>query len=213
MARGKIQIRRIENTTNRQVTYSKRRNGLLKKANELSVLCDARVSLIMISSTGKIQEYTSSSFTTKQLIDQYQRTLGIDIWSTHYERMQKRLKQLKEENSGLRRQIKQRMGECLNDLSYNELFSLEQEMEDAIKVVRERKYKVMSNQIDTTNKKLKQNKQMINRALQIDDVYDEAAHYGIVEHEASRLFGLSLQANQADLHCGIASVITHLPFV
>jgi hypothetical protein len=61
MARGKIQIKRIENTTNRQVTYSKRRNGLFKKANELTVLCDAKVSIIMFSSTGKLHEYISPS--------------------------------------------------------------------------------------------------------------------------------------------------------
>ncbi|KAK2971509.1 hypothetical protein RJ640_020915 [Escallonia rubra] len=59
MARGKIQIKKIENSTNRQVTYSKRRSGLFKKASELSVLCDAQVSIIMISSTRKLQEYIS----------------------------------------------------------------------------------------------------------------------------------------------------------
>ncbi|QHO20403.1 Putative ABC1 protein [Arachis hypogaea] len=36
MGRGKIAIRRIDNSTSRQVTFSKRRNGLLKKAKELS---------------------------------------------------------------------------------------------------------------------------------------------------------------------------------
>ncbi|KAK8485001.1 hypothetical protein V6N11_019464 [Hibiscus sabdariffa] len=47
--RGKIEIKRIENTTNRQVTFCKRRNGLLKMAYELSVLCDAEVALIVFS--------------------------------------------------------------------------------------------------------------------------------------------------------------------
>jgi hypothetical protein len=42
MGRGKIEIKRIENTTNLQVTFSKRRNGLLKKAREISVLCELR---------------------------------------------------------------------------------------------------------------------------------------------------------------------------
>uniref|UniRef100_A0A803LHI1 Uncharacterized protein n=1 Tax=Chenopodium quinoa TaxID=63459 RepID=A0A803LHI1_CHEQI len=42
MGRGKIEIKRIENTTNRQVTYSKRRNGIIKKASEITVLCDAK---------------------------------------------------------------------------------------------------------------------------------------------------------------------------
>ncbi|EPS70821.1 hypothetical protein M569_03942, partial [Genlisea aurea] len=85
MARGKIQIKRIENQTNRQVTYSKRRNGLFKKAHELTVLCDAKVSIIMISNTQKLHEYISPSITTKQVLDQYQRTLGVDIWTTHYQ--------------------------------------------------------------------------------------------------------------------------------
>ncbi|URD73437.1 MADS-box transcription factor [Musa troglodytarum] len=43
MGRGKIEIKRIENPTNRQVTFSKRRGGLLKKANELAILCDAQL--------------------------------------------------------------------------------------------------------------------------------------------------------------------------
>ncbi|KAG6514314.1 hypothetical protein ZIOFF_024664 [Zingiber officinale] len=41
MVRGKTQMRRIENLASRQVTFSKHRRGLLKKAFELSVLCDA----------------------------------------------------------------------------------------------------------------------------------------------------------------------------
>lgn len=60
MAREKIQIRKIDNATARQVTFSKRRRGLFKKAEELSVLCDADVALIIFSSTGKLFEYSSS---------------------------------------------------------------------------------------------------------------------------------------------------------
>jgi MADS-box transcription factor len=41
MGRGKIVIRRIDNSTSRQVTFSKRRNGIFKKAKELAILCDA----------------------------------------------------------------------------------------------------------------------------------------------------------------------------
>ncbi|CAI0464899.1 unnamed protein product, partial [Linum tenue] len=44
----------IENTTNRQVTFSKRRNGLIKKAYELSVLCDVDVALILFSPSGRL---------------------------------------------------------------------------------------------------------------------------------------------------------------
>lgn len=55
-------MRRIENATSRQVTFSKRRNGLFKKAFELSVLCDAEVALIIFSPRGKLYEFASSRY-------------------------------------------------------------------------------------------------------------------------------------------------------
>ncbi|KAK8607745.1 hypothetical protein V6N13_046353 [Hibiscus sabdariffa] len=64
MVRGKTEMKRIENAASRQVTFSKRRNGLLKKAFELSVLCDAEVALIIFSARGKLYEFSSSSFIT-----------------------------------------------------------------------------------------------------------------------------------------------------
>ncbi|XLR01263.1 hypothetical protein S83_067461, partial [Arachis hypogaea] len=69
IGRGKIEIKRIENTTNRQVTFCKRRNGLLKKAYELSVLCDAEVALIVFSSRGRLYEYANNSSWFVRYID------------------------------------------------------------------------------------------------------------------------------------------------
>ncbi|WOG82775.1 hypothetical protein DCAR_0101943 [Daucus carota subsp. sativus] len=60
MGRGKIEIAKIENVNSRQVTFSKRRAGLMKKAYELSVLCDAEIAVIVFSSTGKLFEFASS---------------------------------------------------------------------------------------------------------------------------------------------------------
>ncbi|CAN1267417.1 MADS-box transcription factor 18 [Linum perenne] len=57
MGRGKVVIKRIENKVNRQITFSKRKNGLLKKASELSILCDADVALIVFSCAGKLSEF------------------------------------------------------------------------------------------------------------------------------------------------------------
>ncbi|THU56614.1 hypothetical protein C4D60_Mb11t19110 [Musa balbisiana] len=61
MVKGKRVIQRIENAASRQATFSKRRNGLVKKALELSVLCDAEVALIIFSSQGKLHDFSSSS--------------------------------------------------------------------------------------------------------------------------------------------------------
>ncbi|KAL5778125.1 hypothetical protein ACOSP7_011051 [Xanthoceras sorbifolium] len=214
MARGKIQIKRIENSTNRQVTYSKRRNGLFKKADELTVLCDAKVSLIMISSTNKVHEYTSSSTSTKEVFDQYQRNLGIDLWSSHYEKMQETLKTLKEVNKNLRRDIRQRIGESLNGLNYKQICALQQEVEESLKAVRERKYKVMSSQIETHRKKVKLledvNGKLENRFADQRD--QEDPHYGLVDdgggeygsviqfqHEGHDIFAIRLQPSQSNV--------------
>jgi MADS-box transcription factor len=56
-----VELKRIENKINRQVTFAKRRNGLLKKAYELSVLCEAEVALIIFSNRGKLFEFCSTS--------------------------------------------------------------------------------------------------------------------------------------------------------
>ncbi|KAJ0732310.1 putative transcription factor MADS-type1 family [Helianthus annuus] len=61
MGRGRVQLKRIENKISRQVTFSKRRTGFLKKAHEISVLCDAEVALIVFSSKGKLFEYSTHS--------------------------------------------------------------------------------------------------------------------------------------------------------
>ncbi|XP_057485413.1 agamous-like MADS-box protein AP1 isoform X2 [Actinidia eriantha] len=72
MGRGRVQLKRIENKINRQVTFSKRRSGLLKKANEISVLCDAEVALIVFSHRGKLFEYSTDACMEK-ILERYER--------------------------------------------------------------------------------------------------------------------------------------------
>lgn len=56
--RVKRQVVRIENDAKRQLTFSRRRNGLIKKAYELSVLCDIDVALIMFSPSGRLSLFS-----------------------------------------------------------------------------------------------------------------------------------------------------------
>lgn len=230
MARGKIQIKKIENQTNRQVTYSKRRNGLFKKANELTVLCDAKVSIVMISSTGKLHEFISPSITTKQLFDLYQKTVGVDLWNSHYEKMQEQLRKLKDVNRNLRKEIRQRMGESLNDLNYEQLEELMENVDNSLKLIRERKYKVIGNQIETYKKKVR-NVEEIHRNLLLEfDARQEDPYGGLVEQEGdynsvlgfpnggARVLALRLQPNNHHhhhhhLHSGGGSDITTFALV
>nr|TKW23399.1 hypothetical protein SEVIR_4G289404v2 [Setaria viridis] len=152
MGRGKIEIKRIENATNRQVTYSKRRTGIMKKARELTVLCDAEVAIIMFSSTGKYHEFCSPGTDIKTIFDRYQQAIGTSLWIEQYERT---LSHLKDINRNLRTEIRQRMGEDLDSLEFDELRGLEQNVDTALKEVRHRKYHVITTQTETYKKKVK----------------------------------------------------------
>ncbi|KAL1133901.1 hypothetical protein V6Z11_A12G070400 [Gossypium hirsutum] len=179
MGRGKIEIKRIENATNRQVTYSKRRNGIFKKAQELTVLCDAKVSLIMFSSTGKFHEFISPNISTKAFFDLYQKTTGTDLWISHYEKMQENYRRLKEINKKLRREIRQRMGGDLDDLNIKELQALEAKMDSSLVAIRDRKYHVIKTQTDTHKKKVRNLEER--HANLVFDLLDQ--QNGIVESE------------------------------
>ncbi|KAH1208001.1 MADS-box protein JOINTLESS [Glycine max] len=79
MTRKKIPIKKIDNINARQVTFSKRRKGLFKKAQELSTLCDAEIALIVFSATGKLFEYASSSMQqTLERRNQHSGIQGLD---------------------------------------------------------------------------------------------------------------------------------------
>nr|TKW25182.1 hypothetical protein SEVIR_3G099200v2 [Setaria viridis] len=71
MVRGKVQMRRIENPVHRRVTFRKRREGLLKKARELSVLCGADVGVIIFSSTGRVHDLATNG-NMQSLVERYQ---------------------------------------------------------------------------------------------------------------------------------------------
>lgn len=60
MGRNKIKIEKIANERNRQATFFKRKNGLFKKAMELSILCDCDVALLVFSPQDKLFRYAST---------------------------------------------------------------------------------------------------------------------------------------------------------
>nr|ABG90940.1 AP3 [Joinvillea ascendens] len=181
MGRGRIEIKRIENATNRQVTYSKRRTGIMKKAKELTVLCDAQVAIIMFSSTGKYHEFCSPSTEIKTIFDRYQQAIGTSLWIEQYENMQLTLSYLKDINRNLRTEIRQRMGEDLDALDIDELRGLEQKVDTALKEVRHRKYHIISTQTDTYKKKVKHSFEAYRNLQQELGMRDEPA-FGFVDN-------------------------------
>nr|ABG90939.1 AP3 [Streptochaeta angustifolia] len=204
MGRGKIEIKRIENATNRQVTYSKRRTGIMKKAKELTVLCDAQVAIIMFSSTGKYHEFCSPSTDIKTIFDRYQQAIGTSLWIEQYETMQRTRSHLKEINRNLRTEIRQRMGEDLDGLDFHELRGLEQNVDAALKEVRHKKYHVITTQTDTFKKKVKHSSEAY-RHLQQELGMREDPAFGFVDNapgtwEAAVALGGPAGGGAADMY-------------
>ncbi|KAK3403838.1 MADS-box protein SOC1-like isoform X1 [Eucalyptus grandis] len=151
MVRGKIQLRRIENTTSRQVTFSKRRNGLLKKAYELSVLCDAEVAVIIFSQKGRLYEFSSNSEIQKT-IDRYRRsTYDMDTYKTNLDQC---ILHLKQETTDMERKIellevslRKLSGECLGSCSIDEIQMIGDQLERSLSSIRARKAQLFDDQI------------------------------------------------------------------
>ncbi|OAY37447.1 protein TRANSPARENT TESTA 16 [Manihot esculenta] len=154
MGRGKIPIKRIENQTTRQVTFSKRRAGLLKKTHELSVLCDAQIGLIVFSSTGKMCQYCSEPLRMEQIIERYQKLTGTCIpENDSREQLFSELAVLRKETRRIQLNMRRYTGEDMSSIPFEELGELEQELERSVAKVRDRKNELMQQQLDNLRRK------------------------------------------------------------
>ncbi|KAL5673150.1 hypothetical protein ACJX0J_017456, partial [Zea mays] len=157
MGRGKIEIKRIENTTSRQVTFCKRRNGLLKKAYELSILCDAEIALIVFSTRGRLYEYSSNS--VRSTIERYKKasasTSGTapvtDVNSLQY--FQQEAAKLRQQIQTLQNSNRHLMGESTGNMTAKELKGLESRLERGIGRIRSKKHELLLAEIEYMQKR------------------------------------------------------------
>lgn len=153
MAREKIKIRKIDNITARQVTFSKRRRGIFKKAEELSVLCDADIALIIFSATGKLFDFSNCRM--KDILSRYTR-------QTKEEKQEEPFLELQLENSNLAKlskevadksqELRKLKGEDLQGVDLEELLKLERLIEDSLSRVIDTKGKRIKHEIETLQK-------------------------------------------------------------
>ncbi|XP_062012866.1 agamous-like MADS-box protein MADS1 isoform X4 [Rosa rugosa] len=173
LGRGKIEIKRIENTTNRQVTFCKRRNGLLKKAYELSVLCDAEVALIVFSNRGRLYEYSNNS--VRETIERYKKACAdssnngsVSEATTQY--YQQEAAKLRAQITTLQNSNRGYMAEGLSNMSIKELKGVETKLEKAISRIRSKKNELLFAEIEYMQKReldLHNNNQLLRAKGQI----------------------------------------------
>lgn len=156
MGRGRIEIKRIENTTNRQVTFCKRRNGLLKKAYELSVLCDAEVALIVFSSRGRLYEYSNNS--VKATIGRYKKAnsdtsnsdTAAEVNAQYYQQESSKLRQ---QISSLQNSNRSLVRDSVSTMTLRDLKQLEGRLEKGIAKIRARKNELMYAEVEYMQKR------------------------------------------------------------
>ncbi|KAH0865822.1 hypothetical protein HID58_083033 [Brassica napus] len=148
MGRGKIVIQRIDDSTSRQVTFSKRR----KKAKELAILCDAEVGLIIFSNTDKLYDFASSSM--KSTIERFNKT------KMEQQQLLNPASEVKREATTLRQELhslqethRQLMGHQLNGLSVKELHNIESQLEMSLRGIRMKKEQILTNEIKELTRK------------------------------------------------------------
>jgi len=154
--RERIAIRRIDNLAARQVTFSKRRRGLFKKAEELSILCDAEVGLVVFSATGKLFHFASSSM--NQVIDRYdshsktlQKSEAPSQLQSHVD--DSTCARLREELAEASLKLRQMRGEELQRLSVQQLQKLEKTLESGLGSVLKTKSQKILDEINSLERK------------------------------------------------------------
>ncbi|XP_068491683.1 MADS-box transcription factor 6-like isoform X5 [Phaseolus vulgaris] len=164
MGRGKVVLERIHNKINRQVTFSKRRNGLLKKAFELSVLCDAEIALIIFSSRGKLFQYSTTDI--NRIIERYRQCCfsmsqaGDDAEP----QSEQELLVLRIKHESLQRTQRNLLGEELEPLSMKELHNLEKQLDRTLAQARKHLSQKLVSRIDELH-----GKQEIGKCTQISE--------------------------------------------
>ncbi|XP_031375615.1 floral homeotic protein AGAMOUS-like isoform X2 [Punica granatum] len=165
IGRGKIEIKRIENTTNRQVTFCKRRNGLLKKAYELSVLCDAEIALIVFSSRGRLYEYANHRsrstrvglISVKATIERYKKACSdsstgsvAEINAQYY---QQEASKLRAQIGNLLNANRQMLGENVSAMCMKDMRNTENKLETSLKKIRCKKNELLFAEIEYMQKR------------------------------------------------------------
>nr|QCQ83097.1 FUL-like protein [Ambrosia artemisiifolia] len=192
MGRGRVQLKRIENKISRQVTFSKRRTGLLKKAHEISVLCDADVALIVFSTKGKLFEYSTHS-SMEAILERYERYSYAEKLLTGPEAETQgswtlESSKLRTKIEVLEKNIRHYGGEDLEPLNLKELQSVEQQLDTALKRIRTRKNQVMHESISELHKKeraLQEQNNALSKKLKENDKNTEQQNVGILLSQPS----------------------------
>ncbi|GMI76842.1 AGAMOUS-like 31, MADS AFFECTING FLOWERING 2 [Hibiscus trionum] len=149
MGRVKVEVKRIQEKKRRQVTFSKRKNGLMKKAGDLAVLCDVDVALIIISSTGLPYQFSTAQ-SLRQILDRY--LLHVEEEAAICN-IVNGAKDIGEGGSLLEMVERQLEDQHIELLNITQLIELEKQLYSLLRETRNRKTQVLKETVAAKNKK------------------------------------------------------------
>ncbi|KAG7651992.1 Transcription factor MADS-box [Arabidopsis thaliana x Arabidopsis arenosa] len=174
MGRRKIEIKRIENKSSRQVTFSKRRNGLIDKARQLSILCESSVAVVVVSASGKLYDSSSGDEIEALFKPEKPQCFELDLeekiqnYLPHKELLEtvQRLavRHIFLPSSSDKKNVFFLLSTCeyskleepnVDNVSVDSLISLEEQLETALSVSRARKAELMMEYIESLKEKEK----------------------------------------------------------
>uniref|UniRef100_A0A0D6QT66 MADS-box domain-containing protein n=1 Tax=Araucaria cunninghamii TaxID=56994 RepID=A0A0D6QT66_ARACU len=166
-------MRRIVNPIRSQVTFSKRKGGLLKKACELSVLCDVEIALFIFSPTGKLYEFGNPS--VRRTLGRYQKycasmeecSYKFQNTNTEVELLQLEVEDMEKKMTHLEGRKKHMIGEDLESLNLKKLQRLEQQMELGSKRIHSTKKRLFTEHIESLKSEGAKEKYVVEAPIKI----------------------------------------------
>ncbi|XP_047960443.1 MADS-box protein FLOWERING LOCUS C-like isoform X1 [Salvia hispanica] len=172
MGRRRLKLERIEDKSSRQATFSKRRNGIFKKAKEISVLCDVDVALIIFSSTNKLYQYSSNSRMSK-ILQRYHNHPAAKAASPSTQQDDYSSYLTCEE---LLQIVDRKLGEpSSDDLTITDLMHLQKQFETALMQTRETKTRLLLKSISSLKE---QEKQLEEEKMMLQEKVEESKRKG-----------------------------------
>ncbi|XP_016551402.2 agamous-like MADS-box protein AGL27 isoform X2 [Capsicum annuum] len=178
MGRRKLEIKRIEDKRCRQVTFSKRRKGLIKKANALSILCDVDVGVVIISNNGtaRLHEYSSTNSVTG-ILQRYESHVETEKEISAEIQVTEHSKYSSMATRELLQETERQLEKTNADLAVTDLIHLENELQAALIQIRSRQTNLLLESVKGLHEKEKllreENKHLEDNVNHNNSYYDQ----------------------------------------
>ncbi|CAK9160362.1 unnamed protein product [Ilex paraguariensis] len=119
----------------------------MKKAKEITVLCDSQVSLVIFSSSGKMHELI-------EMLHGYHHASGKKLWDAKHENLSNEIDRIKKENDSMQIELRRLKGEDIQSLQYKELMAIEDALEIGLSGIRNKQASLMRQLLEEENQEL-----------------------------------------------------------